>query len=231
MILPSGVSALDRILNGGLSTGLFIHIYGEAAAGKTTFALKFVSEAYRIGFGTVYISSESDSPIERLEQISGKPFSEMEDNLNILSPKSFDEQSTLFDDLDLYARSGTRLVVIDTLTRLYRTMLDDRKTNYLNHRELNRQAGVLKGLAKQRDLAVLVLNQVRGSMERAEGFEPVAGNIMDYWSDYVIKVKVGKVLGERWFQRIRPEGDPSSCTLYLTDSGLAPRPDTKETVK
>jgi RecA/RadA recombinase len=231
LILPSGVSALDRVLNGGLSTGLFIHFYGEAAAGKTTVALQFASAAYRIGARTIYINSESASPIERLEQISGKEFEHIKDKMMILSPKDFEEQSALIDDIELYAHEETRLVVIDTLTRLYRSVLDDRDTNYLNHRELNRQAGVLKGLARERDVAVLVLNQVRGSMDRTEGFEPVASNILDYWSDYVLKMRVGKGTGERILKRLRPESEPSMCRLFLTERGLALEPDLKETMK
>jgi RecA/RadA recombinase len=231
LILPSGVSALDRILNGGLSTGLFIHFYGEAAAGKTTVALQFSNAVNRIGARTIYINSESTSPIERLEQISGKKFEHIKGKMMILSPKNFEEQSALIDDIELYAHDETRLVVIDTLTRLYRAVLDDRETNYLNHRELNRQAGVLKGLARERNVAVLVLNQVRGSMDSTEGFEPVAGNILDYWSDYILKMRVGKGTGERILKRLRPESEPSMCRLFLTERGLALEPDQKETMK
>ena len=231
LILPSGVSALDRILNGGLSTGFFIHFYGEAAAGKTTAALQFVSAACRIDARIIYINSESSSPIERLEQISGKEFSHIKDRLMILSPKDFDEQSALIDDIELYVRDDTKLVVIDTLTRLYRSVLDDRKTNYLNHRELNRQAGVLKGLAREKDLAVLVLNQVRGSMDGTDGFEPVASNILDYWSDYILKMRIGRGTGERVLKRLRPESEPSMTRLFLTERGLALEQDKKETMK
>ena len=84
LILPSGVSTLDRILNGGLSTGLFIHCYGEAASGKTTVALQFASATYRIGARTIYINSEPASPIERLEQISGKDFEHIKDKMMIM---------------------------------------------------------------------------------------------------------------------------------------------------
>ncbi|MFW9799499.1 MAG: ATPase domain-containing protein [Candidatus Thorarchaeota archaeon] len=221
LILPSGVSVLDRLLNGGLPTGKFIHVYGEAASGKTTLALQFVSAAFRIGVDTIYVNSETGSPVERLEQISGKKFSEIESRLRILSPKDFIEQGALIDDIDLYARKDTKLVVVDTLTRLYRSVLDDRRTNYSNHRELNRQAGMLKGLAVHGDLAVLVLNQVRGSMSEMGRFEPVAKDIMDYWSDYVLRARLGKTTGQRILDRTRPEGDPAFCILYLTEQGLA----------
>ncbi|MFX0106950.1 MAG: ATPase domain-containing protein [Candidatus Hodarchaeota archaeon] len=231
LILPSGVSALDRILNGGLHTGLFIHVYGEAAAGKTTLALQFIRAACRLNVNTIYVNSEASSPVERLEQIMGRDYEAIEEMVRILAPKDFGEQGALLDDLELYTRNETKLVVVDTLTRLYRSVLDDRKTNYANHRELNRQAGMLKGLAKQNDLAVLVLNQVRASMGRVDGFEPVAKDILDYWANYVIKMSLGRTSGERRLERTRPEGEQDKCTLYLTGAGLALEPDAKETVK
>jgi len=202
LILPSGVSLLDRIMNGGLNTGIFTHVYGEAAAGKTTFGLQFVRAMYRQGMGTIYINSETTSPVERLEQMTGKSFSDLENLVKIFVPKGFSEQGVLIDDLSLYIRKNTRLVVIDTLTKHYRLALEDKKTNYANHRELNRQAGVLKGLARHNDIAVIVLNQVTSS-------------------DYVIKMMIGKSSGERLLRRLVPEGDISEGRLFLTESGFS----------
>lgn len=222
MILPSGVSLLDRVMNGGLNTGIFTHVYGEAAAGKTTFGLQFVRAMYRQGMGTIYINSETTSPVERLEQMTGKSFSEIENLVKIFVPKGFSEQGVLIDDLSLYIRKNTRLVVIDTLTKHYRlAALEDKKTNYANHRELNRQAGVLKGLARHNDIAVIVLNQVTSRLKGLDDVEPVARNILDYWSDYVIKMMIGKSSGERLLRRLVPEGDISEGRLFLTESGFS----------
>ena len=231
LILPSGVSLVDRVLNGGLHTGLFIHVFGKAASGKTTLALQFVNAACRLGHRTIYVNSENTSPIERLEQITCKDFSEVQNLVKLFGPRSFSEQGALIDDLELYAQEGTILVVVDTLTKLYRLVLEDKKTSYEAHRELNTQAGSLKGLARQKDMIVLVLNQVRGSFETAAGFEPVAKNILDYWSDYEIRMHIGKRVGERMLERTRPEGEYSKSTVYLTSSGLSSDNDMKETVK
>jgi len=208
-------------MNGGLNTGIFTHVYGEAAAGKTTFGLQFVKAMCRQGIGTIYINSENTSPVERLEQMTGKSFNDLETLVKIFLPNGFSEQGVLIDDLELYIRDDMRLIIVDTLTKHYRLALEDKKTNYANHRELNRQAGVLKGLARQRDVAVLVLNQVTSRMKGIEDIEPVAGNILDYWSDYVIKMEIGRSPGERLLRRIIPEGDKSEGRLFLTESGFS----------
>jgi RecA/RadA recombinase len=229
LILPSGVSLLDRILNGGLNTGLFTHVYGDAAAGKTTLALQFVTNAHRLDFGTIYVNSESTSPVRRLEQMTTRSFGDLEKMVKILAPMGFNEQGVLIDDLELYLRENTKLVIIDTLTRYYRLELEDKKTNYVKHRELNRQAGVLKGLARNHEIAVLVLNQVRSQLKGVDDFEPVAKNILEYWSDYTIKLRVTKGTGERIIKRIEPEGEFSDGRLFLVEGGFSSeRPNEKE---
>jgi DNA repair protein RadB len=216
-------------MTGGLFTGPFTHVFGEAAAGKTTLALQFVNAAYRLDYGTIYINAETASPVERLEQITGYTFGDLESKVKILVPKGFSEQGALIDDMDLYIRDDTKLVIIDTLTKLYRLELEDKATNFSNHRELNRQAGILKGLARKHDVAVLVLNQVRARMKEPGDFEPVAKNILDYWSDYSMKMRVGKEQGSRIIKRMKPEGEPSDCRLYLTNRGFViEKPDGKE---
>jgi RecA/RadA recombinase len=229
LILPSGVSLLDRILKGGLHTGMLTHVYGEAAAGKTTLALQFVTNAQKLDLGTIYVNSENTSPVTRLEQMTTHTFSDIEDIVKILVPRGFDEQGALIEDLELYLRQNTKLVVIDTLTRYYRLELEDKKTNYEKHRELNRQIGVLKGLARNHDIAILVLNQVRSRLRGIDDFEPVAKNILDYWSDYTIKLRVARGKGERVIKRVVPEGEFSDGRLYLIEQGFsADKPHEKE---
>ena len=220
LILPSGISRLDRLLDRGLTSGLITHVFGEAAAGKTTLALGFVSSALDLDIRSIYINSESSSPIERLEQITRKKFDDLEEHITLLLPKNFDEQGTIVEDLKLFTKRDTGLVVVDTMTRLYRAILDDKKSNYAAHRELNRQMGFLKGIARQQDIAVLVLNQVRAKMDGFDGIEPVANSIMEYWSDYVIKIRSRPEIGTRLLERLVPKGEPSSVVLNITNDGL-----------
>jgi RecA/RadA recombinase len=211
-------------MNGGLNTGLFTHVYGEAAAGKTTLALKFVGELCKQELGTIYINSENTSPVERLQQVTGETFKDLEPFFKMLAPRGFLEQGGVLEDLELYIRENTKLVVVDTLTKHYRLALEDKRTNYSNHRELNRQTGLLKGLAQNYDIAVLILNQVTASMHGINDFEPVAGNILDYWSDYVIKMRIGRTQGGRILQRLVPESEKLEGELFLTAEGFSMKP-------
>ncbi len=192
-------------------------------------ALQFVSSSLKLGYGSIYVNTETASPVTRLEQITGEEYSKIESRVKMLSPRGFEEQGALIDDLDLYAREDTKVIVIDTLTRHYRLNMDDRKTNYRNHRELNRQAGVLKGLALKRGLAVVVVNQVTSRPDGQEEFEPVARNILSYWSDYTVRVGTATKTAERVIRRLSPEGTPNEGRLYLSAQGfIVTLPDEKE---
>ncbi len=223
MTLPTGIAVLDHIFDGGLQEGMFTHIYGEASSGKTTLALMFVKSAFRLGIGSIVVNSEGTTIFERLEQIVGHSFKEMEGLVHVFVPKSFSEQGSIIEDLELYAREGTGLVVIDTMTRLYRVALEDKNAAYVAHRELNRQAGILKGLTRHKKMTVLALNQVRGVIDNEGGFEPVAKNIMDYWEDYSFKILIGRTRGERVVTRIVPPQDSTQCILYLSNTGFETR--------
>ena len=225
LILPSGVNLLDRVMNGGLHSGYITHVYGEAASGKTTLALQFVSSAVRLGFDTIYVNTEAASPVDRLEQITGMTYDDIEGRVKILSPHGFDEQGLLIDDIELYAREKTQVIVMDTITRHYRlTMNESKKVNFANHRELNRQIGILKGLARNRDIAILLLNQVTSRPKGDEKFEPVARNILSYWSDVTLRTQILREQGVRAVTRLKPEGEPSQAKLFLCNEGFAIEP-------
>jgi RecA/RadA recombinase len=216
-------------MNGGLHTGYITHVYGKAASGKTTLALQFVASAVHLELDTIYINTETASPVERLEQITERGYGDIESQVKILTPRSFEDQGVLIDDIELYARENTRVVIIDTLTRHYRlAMNESKKINFANHRELNRQTGVLKGLARNRDIAVLLLNQVTARPKGDEEFEPVARNILSYWSDVTVRTQIGRNQGSRMIIRLKPEGEPSQAQLYLCNDGFAMTPSTLE---
>lgn len=220
LILPSGNRLIDTLLEGGLHTGELTHIYGEAAAGKTTLALQFVQSAYRIGIFSLYINSESTSPIPRLEQIANREFEKLKERITLVSPMSFQQQGKMVANLESYVREGTKLVVVDTMTKLYRSVLSNKKQNYAAHRQLNTQTGILKGIIKQRDIALLILNQARGSFNTDTDFEPVAKNIMEYWADRTLRMGIGNKTGERIIEYQKNDNKPIKRSLYLTDQGL-----------
>ena len=138
MILPSGVSVLDRLLNGGLSTGRFTHVYGEAASGKTTIALQFVSAACRIGVGTVYVNSVQDSRLIYGELEIGEPIA-----TGVINAVKMHAQPEILNIID--APPGTACPVIETMRNSDYILLVTEPTPFGLH-DLSMTVGVVKEL-------------------------------------------------------------------------------------
>lgn len=61
--IPSGVSALDELLHGGLERGTIVLITGASGVGKTTLGMQFMKEAARRGERSVVYTFEEEVPL------------------------------------------------------------------------------------------------------------------------------------------------------------------------
>lgn len=68
--LPTGISALDKHLCGGVRVGTITELVGKAGVGKTQLAMQLCVMAARYGQGSVYIDTEKKLSIERLKEIA-----------------------------------------------------------------------------------------------------------------------------------------------------------------
>lgn len=106
----------------------------------------------------------------------------------ILRPSSFSEQTYVVESLERYISRGVVLVVLDSVTRLYRAELSETMDSFGVNRELNRQMAYLSKTAKNLDLSVLTISQVRAFDRR--GLEPVAGRVLRFWSSIVVRMEL-----------------------------------------
>ena len=109
----------------------------------------------------------------------------------ITSPTTFQDQSTTIDSLSKVLTDKFGLIIVDTVTSLYRIELGDTEETYIANRELNRQLAVLTQIAKTRKVAVLIISQVR-SILSGKTFEtkPVATRVLNYWSDIILNMQL-----------------------------------------
>jgi len=56
--IPSDITVVDEVLNGGLPEGRIIEIFGPEASGKTTLTLHFIAAAQRRGYVVYFIDAE-----------------------------------------------------------------------------------------------------------------------------------------------------------------------------
>ena len=218
--LTTGCEKLDKLMCGGIPIGHITHIYGPAGTGKTTFALQCSVNSALNGYKTVFIDTEGSFSIERLKQISKDYFEFIVEKIIVFHPSTFSDQSDLIDILDDMCDKNTRLIIFDTITRLYRAeLLEYRNTHILQH-ELNRQMAFLFKIAKQKNVAVLLTNQVRSSFKE-EALEAVASSIINWWASIVIKFVREKGVKRR-AEIVKHYSKPlgTSVTFFITSNGL-----------
>jgi len=211
------------MLEGGLTLGDVILAYGEAETGKTSLAIQCAINTARIGYKAIFIDSDGTFSPVRLSQIAYKDVDEVAPSITLVKPISFQEQALAIDRLDEYLTKNVGLVVVDTVTSLYRMELGEPKKTFTLNRELGRQLACLAQIAKTRKVAVLVNSQVRNVfLEGVVKMEPVATRVLKFWADIVLNLKhtgrsrVVKAVLEKHPERKRP----LSCYFMIDETGI-----------
>jgi len=188
--VKTGCVSLDKLLGGGFPTKSVSLVYGEAETGKTSLAVQCAVTCARRGIKSLFIDTDGTFSYERLSQIAEYDYQKISPLLIIMRPTSFQDQSCALDQLEKIITNKFKLIVVDTVTSLYRTELDDTKKTYAANRELNRQMAILKQIAKIRNVAVVVISQVR-SVPMGDSFKtkPVATRVLNYWSDVILDMR------------------------------------------
>ncbi len=219
MMLPTGSRCLDALLGGGVETGTITQIYGGSGTGKTSICLMLAFNTAK-HFGKVaYLDTEGLSG-ERVRQI----FADRETLKNVFIYDVFDfkMQSSAIKELGkLCRKEEVRLVIVDSVTALYRSELEDEERQIKVKRELTAQLTYLLGLARKHDLAVVITNQmftdIRNGIDK-----PLGGPTVDHLSKVIIALE--KLNGERRAilikHRWKKEGE--SCTFRIVDKGIEP---------
>lgn len=189
--IPTGCETTDKVLEGGIPFESVSLLYGEAETGKTTLAMQCAVNCARQGYKTLFVDCDGTFSARRLSQIASEKFKEIAEQIILMKPNDFHEQTTVIDRLPDYITKNFKLIVFDTITSLYRVRIAEfpQKTFELN-RELNRQMAFLAQTAKTQKVAVLLTSQVRSVFNEAHvSIEPVATRVLKFWADIIIAMK------------------------------------------
>lgn len=187
--LPTGCECLDRTY-GGLQRGRVSLLYGESGAGKTTLALQVVSSTAKRGLSTLFIDADNSFYPERLAHIAGDN-SEVSRLVFVSKPVSFFSLTHLLANLGSYISPRVVLIVVDTMTSLYRKAMDSRGDIFALNRELNLQIAYLTEISRVYSPTVLITSQVHGIPQRTNAdlrIEPVANRVLKFWSQQIFKI-------------------------------------------
>ncbi|XRO75981.1 DNA repair and recombination protein RadB [Methanocaldococcus sp. 28A] len=183
---------LREILQGNAEKGTITQIYGPPGVGKTNICI--INSINAVKFGKViYIDTEGGLSIERIKQIAPDNYQKVLENMIIYEVFDFYEQDKVIQkELPLIANNAS-LIVVDNITSLYRLELgDEANKNIMLNKMLGNQVKTLLKLAKTNNLAVIITNQVR---ETVNGFEASGGRLLEYWSKCIVRLE--KLNGDR----------------------------------
>ncbi|XRP96989.1 DNA repair and recombination protein RadB [Methanocaldococcus sp. 16A] len=183
---------LREILQGNAEKGTITQIYGPPGVGKTNICI--INSINAVNFGKViYIDTEGGLSIERIKQIVPDNYQKVLESMIIYDVFDFYEQDKVIQkELPLIANNAS-LIVVDNITSLYRLELgDEANKNIMLNKMLGNQVKTLLKLAKTKNLAVIITNQVR---ETVNGFEASGGTLLEYWSKCIVRLE--KLNGDR----------------------------------
>jgi len=216
--------SLDKLLGGGIRKGEISLVYGEAETGKTAFAIQCAVNCARTDSKTIFIDADGTFSSRRLLQIAYRDIEKLSPLIILFRPTTFQEQTNVIDHLENYLTEKAGLVVVDTITSLYRVELgaSPEETFKLN-RKLNTQLAYLAQIAKTRKVAVLITGQVRSTLvEEQINVEPVATRVLKFWSDIVLRFKrTGQMRVIKVFLEKHPKRKhPPSRFLMIDRTGV-----------
>jgi len=192
---------LDDLLGGGLESGILTRVYGESGSGKTNLCLQAARETVLSGKKVAFIDTEGVS-VERIRQMCVDcDYKKILRDILFFHPSSFDNQEQM--TLDAIETKGVGLIVVDTITMLYRLKLQgDRKGGI---RSFTRQVTNLQVAAREKDVFVIVAEQVY--TDKSGEIRPFTNRDADHVAKTILRLQ-RKGIGEREAVIIKHRSEP-----------------------
>ncbi|VVB81749.1 DNA repair and recombination protein RadB [uncultured archaeon] len=184
--VSAGAKFLDEFLEGGYEADAITTIYGPAGSGKTNLALLAAVEVAKSGKKVIFIDTEGGFSVARLKQIL-PDYKKLLDRFVFLRPMSFAEQKQSVERLRELVNNKIGLIVVDTMTMLYRLQRSFKEDDNFNH-DLSLQMVWLNEIARKFNIPVLLTSQVYSSMDSGR-VRIVGGDILLYTSKCLLELE------------------------------------------
>lgn len=184
----SAGSVIDELLEGGFETDIINTVYGPAGSGKTNICIISALKAIEKGKKVIYIDTEGGFSIERFKQLCNDV--SLLDNILFFKPTCFEEQKEVFLKLRKFVNKRIGLIVVDTISMLYRLELGQAEEVYAINRELGKQISYLNEIARKQNIPILIANQVYADFENKNQVNIVGGDLLKYGSKCLVELQI-----------------------------------------
>lgn len=230
--MTTGSKELDALLGGGFETGSVSELYSRFGVGKTqlglqgTINVQLEKEKGGLGGTALFIDTEGTFRPERISQMArgvGLEEEEALDKVFVARAFNSDHQMLLAEKAgEFIEEKNIKLIVVDSLTGLFRAEYVGRGTLASRQQKLNRHMHTLQRLSDLHNLVVIVTNQVMANPGLLFGdpTTPIGGHIVGHASSYRVYLRKGKA--EKRIARLvdspcMPEGE---CVFKVTEKGI-----------
>ncbi len=220
----TGCKCIDDNIGGGILPQNVVLIYGEPETGKSTLAIQCAVNCAFQNLKTLYVDCDNTFSSKRMAQISKGNFEHIADQVILIRPKNFREQTAVIDRIQDYTAKNFGLIVIDTLTSLYGAEVAQRSGKAFSvNRELNRQLAILAQSTKIRKIPVIVISQVRSVLDNPNvTVAPVANRVLKFWGDTIIVLKPTEYPQtiEATIEKSPANVNEITCYVQILESGI-----------
>lgn len=226
IMITTGSKEVDKLLGGGMETGSITELFGEFRTGKSQLCHTLcvtcqlpISQGGAEGMA-LYIDTEGTFRPERLVAVAERYKLDPQDVLaNVACARAFNtdhQQQLLLQASAMMAENRFALIVVDSVTALYRTDYSGRNELAARQMHLGKFLRALVNLAEEYGVAVVVTNQVVANVDgsaqmfQADAKKPIGGHIMAHASTTRLSLRKGR--GEQRIMKVYdspclPEGE------------------------
>lgn len=228
--IPTGSSDLDGMLGGGIEFGSVTHFYGGPATGKTQLC-HTLCVLLPLPYQVMYIDTENKFRPERVQSIAKLRNLDVETilkRIHVTKPLNTQQQELrieVISNLMQKSDSTIRLLIVDSMTSLYRVDYSGRARLSDKQQKLNQYMHKLSMMAQTNNIAVVITNQVQYTPDNPFGTNnnrpvPIGAQIMLYASTHTISLSGSNP--ERILARLAnsPCLPPTDTSFEISEGGV-----------
>ncbi len=230
--ISTGSKELNNMIGGGVETNGITEAYGKFSSGKTQLgfmlAVNVQLPASKGGLdgNVLFIDTEGTFRPERIKQICDAQDIDAKktlENIIYVRAKTTEEQILTLERADkIIQEKNIKLIIIDSLTSLFRSEFIGRGALGERQQKLNHHVHRLQILADKYQLAAFITNQVMDNPGILFGdpTTPIGGNVLAHAATtrlYMRKSKEERRIVKLVDSPYMPEGE---CVIKITDGGI-----------